>query len=225
MLLISVGRLDLFYQSTISNPNATKARLLQTLKDLNIQSWNWKLLESTKGRTYIIFKEDVSLENYLSALSRNIYLPLIKFRTTNHKLPVEKGRWENIPHKDRKCNLCDKNDIGDEFHYLFTCPFFAGERAALIKPYFYNRPNILKFKELLQSRNKKLLIHLSQFVKRSWALFSEIYHQQIFYIILCSRTDRVLFKAKRTIILKNHSFSYDICTIIYMDFALSSSVL
>jgi hypothetical protein len=32
------------------------------------------------------------------------FLTLCKFRTTNHKLPIEHGRWNNIPRENRKCN-------------------------------------------------------------------------------------------------------------------------
>lgn len=156
--------LDLFYHNVINNPKATKLNISRTLKDLNIQIWNSDLLDSSKSRNYHIFKDDVRLENYLLVLPSKIYLPLIKFRTANHKLPIERGRWENVPHEDRKCNLCDKNDIGDEFHYILICPFFSTERANFINPYFYTRPNILKYQTLLQSHNKKTLIQLSQFV-------------------------------------------------------------
>ena len=127
-ILVSVGRIDLFDKTSINNPRATKYRLFQTLKDLNIQTWHTELRDSSKGRTYALFKTDMELERYLLELPRNIYLPLLKLRTANHKLPVEKGRWDRTAHQDRKCNLCLTNDVGDEFHYLLTCPFFENER-------------------------------------------------------------------------------------------------
>ena len=37
-------------------------------------------------------------------------------------LPAGIGRWENVPLVDKKCFLYDKKDIGDEFHYVVTCP-------------------------------------------------------------------------------------------------------
>ena len=96
------------------------------------------------------------MEYYLKNSFKSIYVPILRFRTANHRLPAEKGRWENIPYEDRKCQVCDKNEIGDEFYYLFTCPAFANERTHLIKLYYNNRPNILKLKQLMQSRNKTL---------------------------------------------------------------------
>jgi hypothetical protein len=55
-------------------------------------------------------------------MDRVVDVTLCKFRTTNHKLPIEHGRWNNIPHENRKCNLCNLEEIGDEFHYISNCP-------------------------------------------------------------------------------------------------------
>lgn len=132
---------------------------------MNVQNWNSRLLDSSKGRNYALFKENTNIEKYLIAMNKRAYLPLLKFRTANHKLPVEEGRWNNVPYADRKCNLCLKNELGDEFHYLLVCPFFNVERKMLLKRYFYLRPNILKYKTLLQSTNKKTLLNLSKFVE------------------------------------------------------------
>ena len=36
-------------------------------------------------------------------------------------MPVETGRYRKIPLKKRICPICDKNNIGDEFHYTMEC--------------------------------------------------------------------------------------------------------
>ena len=64
---------------------------------------------------------------------------------------------------ERKCILYEKNAIGEEFHYLFVCNNFKSERKDFLMPYFYKRPNIIKFKELLSTENENL-IKLSCFV-------------------------------------------------------------
>jgi hypothetical protein len=43
-----------------------------------------------------------------------------KFRTSNLHLPIETGRWYNIPREERICHLC-KETIGDEYHFLLVC--------------------------------------------------------------------------------------------------------
>ena len=30
----------------------------------------------------------------------------------------------NLPYEDRLCTKCSSADIDDEFHYVFSCPFF-----------------------------------------------------------------------------------------------------
>ena len=33
----------------------------------------------------------------------------------------------------KKCSLCNKNDIGDVFHYLLVCSLFQEDRCNLLK--------------------------------------------------------------------------------------------
>ncbi len=81
-------------------------------------------------------------------------MPLLKFRTSNHKLPIEVGRWNNIDIPDRKCTICNLGDLGDEYHYIFNCTFFTDERRTYINKRWYVRPNILKFQNLMQTNKK-----------------------------------------------------------------------
>ena len=164
-ILISVGKADLFNQSNINNPELIKMQIIQTLNDLNTQEWHSKTEDSSKGKNYKLFKDNQQFETYLRILPKKTYIPLIKFRTGHHRLPVEVGRWEGVPLTERKCTLCETNDIGDEYHYLLICPTFVTERNSLLKPYYFRRPNILKYKQLLNNKNKNVLSKLSKFAK------------------------------------------------------------
>ena len=33
-------------------------------------------------------------------------------------MAIEHARWNNIPLENRKCKLCNSEEIGDEFHYI-----------------------------------------------------------------------------------------------------------
>ncbi|MEW8548549.1 MAG: reverse transcriptase family protein, partial [Candidatus Thiodiazotropha sp.] len=90
-ILTSVGRMDLLNLNYINNPRAIKLSITRTLSDIYIQEWHTKADSSTKAKTYFEFKTEFEFENYLTSLSKKIYLPLAKFRTGNHKLPVETG--------------------------------------------------------------------------------------------------------------------------------------
>ena len=163
-ILISVGRIDLFNKVNVENTKSLKEQISRALVDLHIQEWFSKIELSSKGKNYYLFKQELNFENYLINLSKKHYSSLLKFRLSNHRLPVETGCWENIPLDERKCNLCPKNDIGDEFHYLFACDYFHSDRKQFLKSYFYKRPNVMKFKELFSTKDTQTLINLAKFV-------------------------------------------------------------
>lgn len=160
-ILESVGRNDLWLSTDLQNINAIKHGIFQTLLDQNIQKWQSKLDTSSKGLNYKLFKTDIHLENYLIHFSKSVYLPILKFRTTNHKLPVELGRWGKIVYGERKCQKCNSNSVGDEFHYILECEFFKVERYRLVKKYFYTHPNVVKFSQLMNTTNKFIIRNLS----------------------------------------------------------------
>ena len=48
---------------------------------------------------------------------------LTAFRTRNHRLSVEMGRWNSTPLNERLCHFC-QDEVGDEFHTSLKCKFF-----------------------------------------------------------------------------------------------------
>ena len=38
---------------------------------------------------------------------------------------IETGRYEQTPHKDRFCPVCNSGIIEDEFHFLLHCPKYS----------------------------------------------------------------------------------------------------
>ena len=97
-------------------------------------------------------------EKYLDLLPSNLLQYLIWFRTANHKLAVETGRWGKISYDQRICNMCSSNAIGDEFHTLLKCPTFSHIRNDKIPSYFVKYPSILKYQILMTKtdNNKRL---------------------------------------------------------------------
>ena len=139
----------------------------QTLIDQYTQSWHGQLNLSSKGFNYKLFKDSIIFESYLTLLPKQHYIPILKFRTANHFFVIETSRWLNrrIPLENRKCDKCNKNDLGDEYHYLQVCPYFKNKRDNLIPEYFHKRPNVIKFKELLNTKSVTLLEQLSHFIR------------------------------------------------------------
>ena len=132
-ILITVGRPDLWENQFNINQGNLHKTIKQTLIDQFKQNWHEQLSLSNKGRLFLNFKENHAFEEYLRILNRNEYLPLLRFRTANHHLPIETGRYDGTILEDGTCNLCISGQVGSEKHYLFDCIFFHNARENFIQ--------------------------------------------------------------------------------------------
>ena len=90
--------------------------------------------ESSKLRTYSLFKTEVGIEKYLSDMKNVANRILVtKFRLSNHRLMIEVGRHNKIPRDRRFCPFCP-DLIEDEKHFLFTCPTYTHLRRRFLDP-------------------------------------------------------------------------------------------
>ena len=62
------------------------------------------------------------------------------------------------------CKLCQKQKIGDEFHYIMECPFFKCKRKLLIKQKYIQNPNMIK-KNAMTPKNRKELTNMCKLIK------------------------------------------------------------
>ena len=164
-ILNSCGMTDIWLnQNNITCKNIKKL-VKQSLLDQYLQKWHVSTQESNKGKSYYHLKQNLEMPKYLTKLKTIDYLNSLKFRTGNHHLPVETGRWNNIEYSQRKCTLCNLNDIGDEMHMLLICPHFEQTRKSFIKKYYFKHPSMYKFIELMRNESLKILINISKFIK------------------------------------------------------------
>ena len=70
-----------------------------------------------------MFKNVFAPGDYLQILPLNFACTFVNFRTLKHRLPIQRGRVLNLPYEHRLCTRCSSADIGDKFHYVFSCPF------------------------------------------------------------------------------------------------------
>lgn len=96
-----------------------------------MQSWFSAIDNSPKCINYRLFKSEFKLQKNCKKCKTNC-ITLCRYRTTNHKLPIETGRWNDVDRSDRICTLCNSISIADEFHYLFNCKYFENERRQRI---------------------------------------------------------------------------------------------
>ena len=135
------------------------------LRDHFLQEWNSNLENSPKALNYRLYKQIFEFENYFNILENKDIFTFCKFRTTNTKLPIETGRWNNIARENRKCQLCQENQIGDEFHYIMRCSYFHDKRESCIEKRYLTRINVLKFKEIISSKTQSKLRKLCQLIR------------------------------------------------------------
>ena len=61
-ILVVVGRPDLFKTEPVNNPNSVKMDISRTLSDFYIQEWNERVKVSSKGKQYLLFKDNLNFE-------------------------------------------------------------------------------------------------------------------------------------------------------------------
>ena len=110
---------------------------------------------SKKLQFYSLFKHDYKISSYLDLIRNSANRKdLVKIRISNHKLMIETGRYNQTPHIDRFCPVCNSGITEDEFHFLLHCLKYSIPREK-----FYNQiqHNFVDFNELSST---KLLIRL-----------------------------------------------------------------
>ena len=82
---------------TFDNVEYLKCVIKQRLEDQFLQNWNPLVHNSPKAINYKTFKTELKYEEYLNNLEIKDVILLCRFRIKNNKLPIETGRWQNIP--------------------------------------------------------------------------------------------------------------------------------
>ncbi len=138
----------------------------------------WKTLicdmdKQPKLRTYCTFKTNLSFEPYLTIIIPKQRLAIARFRCSAHFLAIETGRHQKpkVPVELRKCITCDT--VEDEIHHLMFCTNNQPHRDELFKiastciSNFENLNPVIQFRELLMSKDVKLLKAVAIFLTNS----------------------------------------------------------
>ena len=115
----------------------------------------------------IIYKhviEHFSLQYYLCKPIPYVYKKHIsRIRLSSHNLEIETGRHKNTPRENRVCKFC-KHDLEDEYHFVLICPQYEELRHKHIKKYYWQKPSVFKFIQLLSIRNVHQLCNLGKYL-------------------------------------------------------------
>ena len=173
-LLERSGFYDVWLYPESVNINVFLKILECRLRDNYINQWNQGLNQSESLTLYKELKQSFEMSPYLIILqNRELKRAISKLRLSSHPLNIETGRHRRIGRIDRsnrKCTLCNLNDIEDEFHFTLICPAYENIRKQYIDKYFYNRPSVYKFIILLNSVKPKVLKNLALYIIKSFKL-------------------------------------------------------
>ena len=168
-LLFRLGFNEACYNQSVGNEALFLNSLKQRLKDIFIQEWHTRLQESSRDIFYRNFT-NFSYKPYLDLLESDILRhSLTRLRTSSHRLEVEVGRWarpEKVPFEHRLCTTC--NVLEDEYQFVIICQRYNDLRRKYIKPYYYIRPNMFKFVDLIQSTSLAIVKNLALFVYKAF---------------------------------------------------------
>ena len=98
--------------SKVTDYAALKKMIKKRLIDQYKQTWYKSVSELSKCLNFESFKHNHGFEKYLTLLPTDLRISFSKFRCTNHKLPIEKGRYLGIASDDRIRNLCNSEKLG-----------------------------------------------------------------------------------------------------------------
>lgn len=141
------------------------------LKDLFITEWSQGIGLSTSLTLYKELKQVFEISPYLLKLKNRKHRNAIaKIRLSSHSLNIETGRHRNIDRSQRKCTLCNLNDLEDEYHFILICPVYSELRKAYLQKYFYVKPSMFKFLKLLDSTRSNVLTNLALFITKAFKL-------------------------------------------------------
>ena len=155
--------------------NKSKHTIKKICHDYYDRVWMLGLQDSPKAISYIIFKNNIKLENYLCQIKNFKHrIALSRLRLSNHPLMIEKGRHmrPKIERNNRTCFHC-KDKIENESHFLTSCPLYRLERELLYKTCQENSLNFVnlgdqeKFVFIMSNECPQVTEKLGQYVFNS----------------------------------------------------------
>ena len=175
-ILCNYGFPDVFNENSINQnvfPYVFKRRVIDTF----IQEWAATLESSPVLYNYKCFKLNFGYESYLDILPCKYRFYFCRLRLSVHPLRIQTGRYarNNTPREQRYCLSCNKFDLEDEYHFVCVCPFFQNIRIQYIKKYYFVKPSMFKFTDLLSTNNRNVLINLSKYIQESLSLRNTMY--------------------------------------------------
>ena len=158
---------DVYDNVNIINAKTFPLVFKNKLIDLYKRDWYNKVNHSTMFDLYKFFKPEFGYELYLDVLPKSLRLFFCRLRLSVHPLMIQTGRYNTLPRNERRCLICNTNDIEDEFHFICICPCYNDIRKQYIPRNIFVKPSVYKYTEMLKTIDKNELIKISLFIKHA----------------------------------------------------------
>ena len=115
---------DIQKEDNPSNLSKFQNEFEQKIKRMFKQYWQVHMnrsFEESKMEFLCEYKRNFMFETYIDNLNYENRKTVSRFRLSNHNLPIEKLRYENIKREDRLCEICNLHNVGNENHYMLEC--------------------------------------------------------------------------------------------------------
>ena len=143
----------------------------QRLEDQYKQQWRNEINESSKCTLYRIFKTEFKFENYLCFYhcTKEKHFVNLEPVTTSYllKSDVIQTHQESMEY----VFFCNNNTLCDVFHFVLECSILSEVRNQFLPKYCHQRPNVLKFKNIMSSQNPNVIKKLVKYLKESFNIF------------------------------------------------------
>ena len=150
--------------------HTAKLDLQHRLQCQFVQNWHAMMEESSKCALYSNIKTVFKLEPYLYKLPKTVWQYIVKFRCSNHKLEIERGRYIGLERDLRYCKKCTLDMMGDEYHTFFECSNqdIVNLRKRFIPAYYQRNRSMYNFVKLLHEVSDiKLGRRIASFIRLS----------------------------------------------------------
>ena len=146
-----------------------KERLIDCAK----QNWHSSLLSHDFYVTYTTYKQSVDLCPYLLYV-KNFFVrrSFVRLRIGMSDLNCRFLQFNPISDDKKMCPFC-RTVFETEFHFVLVCPKYQTLREELLPTKFHRQPTLFKFVLLMSSVSERVIIKLSTYVFKAFALRME----------------------------------------------------
>ena len=164
-MLSEHGLEEVFLRQEKVNIGILKDRLIEKIKT----SWAEEIGNKPKLRSYREFKFDYKTEKYvLFNLSKKQRSLCAQTRGGILPLHLETGRFAGSAEEDRICQMCDLNEIENEYHFVLYCPLYCGAREELFSSADGDDILDISDAEIIRRLFEKHTFKMANYIEKAW---------------------------------------------------------